>query len=468
MAGWDTVRNLVREEFIQAKQEGRDAAKVEALRPAFEAAGDDEAALEALHAQLLAVPMRADFPFNEPDDLAGIRALRPQAPRRLPVKLSDDNLLDRLHGAWLGRCVGCALGKPVEGFMGAHNGLASWQRQKRFLTAIAPGEWPVRDYFPQHSPAESETGRVGCFASTREQIAFMETDDDIRYTVLGQVILEQYGPDFASAHVAHTWFDKLPYLHVCTAETQAYRNMVMRGDAFRRSPSADLDRTTDWQWITHYLNPYREWIGAQIRVDSYGYACPGNPELAAEFAWRDARISHVKNGIYGAMLCSAMIAAAFATDDPRAVVEAGLAEIPATSRLYAEMRQVIAICERHGNDFAHFETVITEIYQLLGHYNPVHTNNNAAICVAAVLLSGGDFAKGITFAVMGGWDTDCNGATVGSIVGAMTGAAAAPAYWTARLNDTLNSLIIDYHPIAISACARRSLKIAQRVRLQAR
>jgi ADP-ribosylglycohydrolase len=83
--------------------------------------------------------------------------------------------------------------------------------------------------------------------------------------------------------------------------------------------------------------------------------------------------------------------------------------------------------------------------------------------VAALLLSGGDFHKGITLAVMGGWDTDCNGATVGSIVGAISGAKAAPRHWTGRLNDTLKSLIIDYHPIAISECARKSVEIARKV-----
>ncbi len=62
-------------------------------------------------------------------------------------------------------------------------------------------------------------------------------------------------------------------------------------------------------------NPYCEWIGADIRSDGWAYAAPGWPELAAEFANRDARLSHRWNGIYGEMFFSAAISAAFATSD---------------------------------------------------------------------------------------------------------------------------------------------------------
>ena len=461
MPAWDTLRNLVKEEFAQSVEEGRDTEAVNALRSECEAAGGDEGKLYDVWGKILALPIRADFAFNEPSDLEGIKALRPDVPHIYDLNLSDDVLYDKMYGAWLARCAGCALGKPIEGFMGERNGMSSKDRIKTYLTAISPNEYPLHDYFSQHSPAEERTGRVNCYPSTREAIAYMESDDDIRYTVLGQIVMQEKGRDFTTRDVAGAWIGRLPYGMVCTAETQAYRNLV---DRHHFHMVHDKDSEIDWHWVATHQNPYREWIGAQIRADSWGYAAPGNPELAAEFAYRDARLSHVKNGIYGEMFVAAMIAAAYVLDDPRQIVAAGLAEIPQTSRLYAEMQQTLEICAKHNDDPGQFEAVLEEIYALLGHYHPVHTNNNAALVVAALILGGHDLGKVITIAVMGGWDTDCNGATAGSIAGAMLGAKALPEHWIGRLNDTLNSQIIGYHPIAISECARRSVTIATKVR----
>jgi ADP-ribosylglycohydrolase len=463
MAGWNSTFNLLLTEFVQSAEEGRDSAQLELLRSRLDTIEkNDLAALETLYKQIINLPISESYQFVEPSDLKSIQESRPYNQPSFNLKLNDDQLFDKMYGAWLGRCVGCALGKPVEGFMGSHNGLASWQRQKQYLTAISPDEWPIKDYFPQHSPDEDETGKIWCYPSTREEIAYMETDDDIRYTVLGQIVLQKYGRDFTTWDVAKTWVEYLPYQSVCTAETQAYRNFV---EIYDFQDGATEPRKFDWSSISLPLNPYREWIGAQIRVDSYGYGAAGNPVLAAEWAWRDARLSHVKNGIYGAMFCAAMIAASFATDNLEEIVEAGLSQIPTTSRLYRELRDVIDLCALRGNNFWNFEDVIEGIYERLGHYNAVHTNNNAAICAAAVLLSGGDFEKGITFAVMAGLDTDCNGATVGSILGAITGAKNAPTHWTGRLNDTLNSAVIGYHPISIKECALRSTEIALKLRV---
>ena len=84
--------------------------------------------------------------------------------------------------------------------------------------------------------------------------------------------------------------------------------------------------------------------------------------------------------------------------------------------------------------------------------------------VAALLLGRDDFEKVITLAVMGGWDTDCNGASAGSIYGAMFGAEKIPAKWKAPLNDTLYSQSGGDQPSAISECARQSVEIAQKMR----
>ncbi|MHC5056070.1 MAG: ADP-ribosylglycohydrolase family protein [Planctomycetota bacterium] len=458
MTGWDNARKLVDYEFTQSKEEGRDPEAVEALRKDFEAAGDDDGKLAAIWRKLVSVPVRDDFPFEEPSDLEGIRARRTGGPRREGLPYDEAQLYDRMYGAWLGRCAGCALGKPVEGMMGSKGDLKSWERIKRYLTAISPDEWPLKDYFPAHSPAEEEAGRVGCPLSTRENISFMESDDDIRYTVVGQIVMRDKGRDFETVDVARAWENHLPYGYVCTAETQAYRNLVTRYSRCLRK-----GEDVDWTWVAMNENPYREWIGAQIRVDSFAYAAPGDMELAAEFAWRDARLSHVKNGIYGEMLCGAMIAGAFVYDEALALVESALAEIPETSRLHKDIGDTIGICADHRFDAANFEAAIKDIYDLLGHYHAVQTNNYAALVAASLLLGQRDFEKVIAIAVMGGWDTDCNGATAGSIAGAMLGASALPEKWTAPLHDTLKSNIIDYHPIAISACARRSVEIARSV-----
>ena len=107
--------------------------------------------------------------------------------------------------------------------------------------------------------------------------------------------------------------------------------------------------------------------------------------------------------------------------------------------------------------------------------NPVHskrfkqnarTNNNTALVVAALLLGGHDFEKVITTAGMGGWDTDCNGATAGSIIGAMLGAQQLPEKWIAPLHDTIKAQIYDYHPISIHECAVRSLQIIQDIEVK--
>jgi len=207
------------------------------------------------------------------------------------------------------------------------------------------------------------------------------------------------------------------------------------------------------------MNPYREWIGAQIRADMWGYVTPGMPEYGAELAYRDAVLSHVKNGVYGEMFVSAMISGAFTTSDVEEIVKIGLSEIPSRSRLSEMIRDVIMWRKKY-NDWRESWRRINEKY---GHYHPVHTINNAALVLLGLLYGEGDFEKSITISVMGGWDADCNGATVGSILGVMLGADNLPEKWISPLNDRVESFVVGFNNCRISDLARRTFTIARNV-----
>ncbi len=161
------------------------------------------------------------------------------------------------------------------------------------------------------------------------------------------------------------------------------------------------------------------------------------------------------------MFYAAMIAAAFALDDPLRIVEAGLAEIPATSRIFASVRKTVEICKQHRFCPERIDQVHEAIYAALGG-DDCSTPSNVAVVVAGLLMGGHDFEKVIAFTVMGGLDCDSTAATSGSIAGAMLGAKRLPDKWIKPLHDTLYGQIVGYHPIAISECARRSVEIAMK------
>lgn len=244
-------------------------------------------------------------------------------------------------------------------------------------------------------------------------------DDDINFTAMAAMIVHQYGRGFTSKDVCNWWKSNQTMYCYATAEKIAYRNMV----AGYYAPNTAL-----------YKNPFREWIGAQIRADYYGYINPGDPKTAAEMAWRDARVSHVKNGIYGAMYVAAMIAKAAVCSSPEKIVECGMANIPTTSRLYEKLEYVV----KKYRDGVSCDDFFKDFHSRYDEYKPhdaVHTIANAELVTAAVLYGGGDFSKSICMAVQQGYDTDCNGATVGSIIGMMVGTAGIASVWTDPIGD---------------------------------
>ncbi|MBN1341186.1 MAG: ADP-ribosylglycohydrolase family protein [Phycisphaerae bacterium] len=371
---------------------------------------------------------------NEPDDLRGIRRLRPKGPRKLELTMTDEQLHDRLLGAWLGRAAGCILGCPVEG----HDSAAIEAYAKQIGQ-----KWPLEDYWKACATPDEIRYGAPVRVYTKPHLKRIERDDDLTYTVLGLLILEANGPEFTTEDVGRAWLKHLPM--ACTAEHVALENL--RGGV--RPPRTAVRN-----------NPYNEWIGADIRSDPWGYAAAGLPELAAEMAHRDARLSHVKNGIYGEMFFSAMISAAFVVDDVDELVRIGLSEIPRQCRLARAVRLGQKWIKADGD----WRKTLARVNRRFAGMHHVHTINNAVLTIAGLYYGEGDFTKTIGVTVSMGYDNDCTGATAGSICGAMLGAKKLPARWTKPLGDDVLTYIKGAERLKSSGLARRFFKVARMTR----
>ena len=424
-------RQFIRLELTQRKEEGCDVSGIQPrVDAAFEQDGVDLSVFVDLYDELDSLAPDPSFPYEEPSELDAIRALRPDGPRRMTVTASAQTLRDRIYGGWLGRAAGCSLGKPVEG----------WQRKRIDDYLAETNALPLNDYIPFSEGAINQYLK----SSTRGNIEFMARDDDMDYPILGLIALERKGSELTPRDMANTWLNYMPFNLLYTAENVAYRNFVNR---------LWPPESASWR------NPFREWIGAQIRADIFGYVTPGWPEKAAELAYQDASISHVKNGIYGEMFIAAMIAASFVTDDIEEIIDVGLSEIPANCRLTEAVQNTRVWCKETDD----WEQVWDHIFEHYGHYSGVHTINNAALVVMGLMFGKTNYEQGIVLTVRGGWDTDCNGATVGSILGSKMGAEELPDKWIGVLSNRLKSVVRDFNDNRISDLAERTYEMAMRL-----
>jgi ADP-ribosylglycohydrolase len=282
--------------------------------------------------------------------------------------------------------------------------------------------------------------RASRTTSLAENIDGMPEDDDLNYTMLALALIEEHGRAFTTDDVAERWLRDLPGLAVFTAERAAYRNLLDGIDPAEAAAKR---------------NPYREWIGAQIRADLYGWVSARDPHAAAELAWRDARLSHVRNGVYGAMFVAAMSAAACVARDVETVIAAGLSVVPPRSALARSIGLALDLA-RSG---VPHEDAVDRLYADHDGLHWVHVLNNAALVALALAEGRGDFARSICAAVSGGWDTDSNGATVGGIVGALRGASALPEHWTAPLRGRIASSLRGFDGARFDALAERTLAL---------
>ena len=442
----EIVLEAIKIDVGQMVEEGHDltALLAEVDRAASSGYAD---ALLALQKRLWSRPSPPDFPYDEPSDWESISRHFPDPGSHTRFAGSDEELADRLRAAWLGRCAGCQLGKPLEGTI--------WPAKIKEVLQFV-GSWPLEDYMnpppddvlPETMPNIDFFNVPRKYEWTKGRFDAVSPDDDIHYALTSQSVLEKHGADFTGEQAVYEVAVNTPYGSVFAAGRAMVRNWTFG----LKPPETAL-----------FGNPCRQSLGAMIRCDPYGWAAPGNPALAARMAYKDACASQTRNGIYSGVFFAVLMADVLAHGDPVRAIDTAERYAPPKSRFAEMVRFVKGACAGERD----WEKVTAAIYarypEEAARFN--HSLPNAAIVLMGLLKGGGDFTRTVGITVMAGDDTDCNGATAGSIMGCALGTGGIPPHWTEPFNDTIQTDLRGMRELRISEVARRMFEVARALKL---
>ena len=163
-----------------------------------------------------------------------------------------------------------------------------------------------------------------------------------------------------------------------------------------------------------------EQIGAQIFIDAFGMVAPGNPALAVALAEKAARVSHDGEAVYAAQVVAALVSLGFVERDIGRLLDKAVAFIPRDSLIAQIHRDVRAWAAADGDWRRTYDRIAAKYgYPLYG--GGCHVVPNHAIMVMAWACSGNNFHRAMSIIATAGWDTDCNAANVGSVMGLVAG-----------------------------------------------
>ncbi len=316
--------------------------------------------------------------------------------------VASEDCLRRTHLGWQGQIVAGAIGTAIEGYTTDN----------------------IRKVF----------GEIYDYPRTPNTF-----NDDITYELALLKAVEKCGKAVTSADIAEQWVALVPM--GWSAEEVALANLKLGV----------------FPPMSGYLNnPYREWIGAQMRGVICGQLHPGKPREAARLAWMDGQVSHHNNGILGEVFNAVMASLAYVETDMRRIVELGISMIPADSEYRTVVAFALEQCKKHG-DWESAWKVCEKKYE---RYNWIHAYPNAAAEVVALWFGNGDFDETMHIIAMCGWDVDCNAAQIATIV-AIAVNAPLNEKWTSPIGDKLDTYMRDIKKLSIRELSRQTWQLAQ-------
>ncbi|MCL2351078.1 MAG: ADP-ribosylglycohydrolase family protein [Firmicutes bacterium] len=318
------------------------------------------------------------------------------------MKLSYEAYRDKVMGCWAGKNIGGVLGAPFEG--------------RRRMNDVS--------------------------FYTQDLSAGPPPNDDLDLQIVWLTAAERYGRHVNASILGEYWLSYVTpnWVEYGTGKANLVNGLVppMSG---------------------HFLNQYRNSCGCFIRSEIWACLAPGQPDIAVRYAYEDAIVDHSGEGAFGEIFCAALESAAFAESDARKLIDIGLSYIPAECAVARCVKKAVesydaGLCLAEARLKIHSEapgtfgvqgrTVADSAAEGMEVGAPgFDAPENIGFLIAGWLYGEGDFGKSVCAAVNCGEDTDCTGATLGSILGIVGGASALPEKWTAPLDDKIATMCIN-------------------------
>jgi len=304
--------------------------------------------------------------------------------------LKSDTFPEKVYAGVLGKIIGVYLGRPFE-------------------------QW-------SHERIESELGEITGYVHDKLGVPLVVTDDDITgtFTFVRALIENRTDKNLTPAQIGDWWLNTIIEkksilwwggMGISTEHTAYLR--LREGIRAPASGSLAVNGKT-----------VAEQIGAQIFIDGWAMVCAGDPDLAVDFARRAGSVSHDGEAIYGAQIIAAMEALAFVETDINTLLDRALTYIPPSSLITTMIVDVRRWVKLHGDDWRLTLHNIVEKYGYQEFRGACHIVPNHAVIIMALLHGAGNFERSMMIVNTAGYDTDCNAANVGCLLGIRSGLAA--------------------------------------------
>lgn len=289
--------------------------------------------------------------------------------------LQNEEYFDKVHGGWIGKCIGGAAGAPVEGI--------------KKLIDVENFTDIMRPDLP---------------------------NDDLDLQILWLEVLQKKGTDFTSEDLADAW------------DAQVWYPFNEYGNFLRNYESGIMPPTSG----SYNNRVFSSSEGAPIRSEIWGMICPGDPKRAAAFAEKDAVLDHSEDGVWIEQFYSAIESQAFFESDIRKLISLSIDFLPVNSPSRSCAEYVLDIFEE-TNDWI---TAREKLIRKYGHFDFTNAVVNLGIVLIALLYAK-TFEEGINISFRCGYDTDSTCATAGAILGIIEGASNIPDEMKALISEDL-------------------------------